>query len=54
MRITESIAEYVLPGYPGLTIETLREARGRTIKADWGIVTLLFRARLGESPPRAA
>ena len=54
MRISESIAADILPGCLGLTIETLREARGRTTKADWGIVTLVFPARLGERPPRAA
>ena len=54
VRISESIAADILPGCLGLTIETLGEARGRTIKADWGTVTLLFLARLGERPPRAA
>ena len=54
VRISESIAEDDLPGYPGQTIETLGEARGRTTKANWAIVTLLFPARLGARPPRTA
>ena len=54
VHISESIAADILPGYLGQTIETLGEARGRTIKADRGIVALLFPARLGARPPRAA
>ena len=54
VHISESIAADILPGCLGLTTEALGGERGRTTKADWGIVTLLFPARLGERPPWAA
>ena len=54
VRISESIAEEFLPGYLGLTIGTLGEHGAGVIKADWGIVTLLFPVRIGARPPRAA
>ena len=52
--ISESIAEDIRTGYPGLKTETLGEARGATIDEEQVIVTPLLPPRLCSRPSRAA
>ena len=54
VRISESIAEDICTGYPGLKTETLGEARGATIDEEPVIVTPLLPPRLCSPPSRAA